>query len=191
LQVFARKIIRLGGHATKDDIENEANAVAILCSGRESKHVVAVLQHGWLDSANIYYFIDMEYCPETLEERLTRWKQRSDSLAILPGPSQVLSSATEMQVDIPNEHIEKAAAPEAAAPEDASRVDTTTETVAHSDIDWRPILTIFLDITKGLRYIHSKGFVHRDLKPRNGRTFSTERIPNVQSYFPLETPVGN
>jgi serine/threonine protein kinase len=169
--VFARKIIRLCGYATTDDIENEANAVAILCSRRESKYVVEVLQHGWLTNANIHYFIDMEYCPETLEDRLHGWKrkQQSDHLAT----PQVLSSTTERQTVVSDEDLEQTAEREV-----VSEVDT--ERAAPSDIDWHPVLTIFLDITKGLRYIHSKGFVHRALKPKNGMT-SITNFENLKS----------
>ena len=180
--MFARKIIRLCGYSTTNDIENEAKAVAILCSRRESKYVVQVLQHGWLTVANIYYFIDMKYCPETLEDRLTRWRQQSERLTT----PQPFLSLTTIQAGIQTDHIQEKnpdrphnthrhqQAPNFVLPptppdntaEVVSEVDAEQE--ASLDIDWHPILTIFLDITKGLRYIHSKGFVHRDLKPKNG-----------------------
>jgi hypothetical protein len=83
--VFARKIIRLFGHVTADDIENEVRAVAALCSGRQCKYVVEVLKHGWLTNANTDYFIDMDYCPETLEERIIQWNEESRRYQ-LPAP---------------------------------------------------------------------------------------------------------
>lgn len=140
--MFARKIIRVFGNSTADDIENEAKAVAALCSGRESKYVVDVIEHGWLTKANMYYFIDMEYCPETLEDRILQWKHQSAPVAA----TQTFASNPDIQVGIAkNEEL----------PEQTSE----------------PILDIFLDITKGLRYIHGKGFVHRDLEPKNGKVW--------------------
>jgi serine/threonine protein kinase len=154
------------GNSTNEDIENEARAVATLCSGGASKYVVEVLRHGWL--TNIYYFIDMEYCPETLEDRLNGWKEQSNSFATPQvGPSQFFSSTTETpgrKADILDQYVRQSVEIES-----VSEVHTSIGMAAGSDsIDWRPIMAIFLDITKGLRYIHSKGFVHRDLKPKNG-----------------------
>jgi serine/threonine protein kinase len=147
--VFARKIIRVFGNSTAQDIENEAKAVAALCLRRESKYVVAVIEHGWLTKANMFYFIDMEYCPETLEERILQWKQQSALIAV---PQTLASADTGIQVDSEKNDLLPLA-----------------EQTSHGDeIDWNPILDIFIDITKGLRYIHTKGFVHRDLKPKNG-----------------------
>jgi serine/threonine protein kinase len=37
-------------------------------------------------------------------------------------------------------------------------------------IDWEALISVLKDITSGLVYIHQHGFVHRDLKPRNGST---------------------
>ena len=191
--MFARKIIRLCGYSTTDDIENEAKAVGILCSRRESKYVVEVLQHGWLANANIYYFIDMEYCPETLEDRLTTWRQQSDRLTT----PQAFLSLTAIQAGIRTDHIQEQTADNSHRHQQTpnpnplqtlrnaevrSAVDTEQDHAL--DIDWHPILTIFLDVTKGLRYIHSKGFVHRDLKPKNGITFINNELLMSSPIFP-------
>ena len=68
MKIFARKIIRRFGPATEQDIENEANAVSVLCTGTRCKYVVEVLRHGWLTGDHTYYFIDMEYCIQTLDD---------------------------------------------------------------------------------------------------------------------------
>jgi serine/threonine protein kinase len=68
IKIFARKLIRLSGDASRDDIEKEASAVAKLCTSGTSERIVAVLGHGWLPRNPSYYYIDMEYCPMTLEE---------------------------------------------------------------------------------------------------------------------------
>jgi hypothetical protein len=64
--VFARKVIRIFGDTTKEEIENETRAISTLCNG-ECRYVVEVLQHGWLVDESLY-FIDMEYCQATLED---------------------------------------------------------------------------------------------------------------------------
>jgi hypothetical protein len=96
--VFARKIIRLFGHVTTEDIENEVRAVAALCSGRECKYIVEVLKHGWLTNAYTDYFIDMEYCPETLEDRIIQWRKESSRYRP-PSTSDPAQPENEMVVD--------------------------------------------------------------------------------------------
>lgn len=68
IKVFARKLIRLSGNTTRNDIEREATAIARLCRPGESVRVVLVLQHGWLPHNPSCYYIDMDYCPQTLEQ---------------------------------------------------------------------------------------------------------------------------
>jgi serine/threonine protein kinase len=157
--VFARKIIRVFGHSTAADIENEAKAVAALCSRQESKYVVHVIEHGWLTKTNLFYFIDMEYCPETLEDRILQWQQQS---ARLETP-QAFASNLEPQVDI---DLQPTTKPSGSA---ESRRPVGKTSSQPEKIEWSPILKIFADITRGLRYMHGKGFVHRDLKPKNGK----------------------
>jgi serine/threonine protein kinase len=72
LQVFARKIIRLAGYLTENDIKNEIRAVAKLCmTGNTHKNIVSVFEHGQLSA--FLYFIDMELCDLNLE----RWIYRT------------------------------------------------------------------------------------------------------------------
>ena len=61
-----------------------------------------MLEHGWLGGDHSYYFIDMEYCPETLEDRI-----KKAGAGILNDPT------------INNTAISNFAHPENAAPETA------------------------------------------------------------------------
>jgi serine/threonine protein kinase len=75
LQVFARKLIRMSGGITRDEIESEAAAITALCGEGTCDTIVTVLRHGWLPRNPSYYFIDMEYCRETLEAKIpTIWR---------------------------------------------------------------------------------------------------------------------
>src|ERR1700689_1828986 len=62
-RVFARKIIRLISHA---DIQNEANAIELLCRKATHQNIVKVFRHGWLYESP-YYYIDMQMCAFNLE----------------------------------------------------------------------------------------------------------------------------
>src|SRR5947207_7787071 len=76
-QVFARKVLRIFGDLTREDVDNEAIVVSQLCREGQSNSVVEVYDHGWLpgfDSS--YYYVDMEYCLQTLEDWI---HSRSDS----------------------------------------------------------------------------------------------------------------
>jgi hypothetical protein len=70
-KVFARKLVRLFGNVSRQDIENEARVVGNLCTAGSSRYVVEVFNHGWLQRNPSYYFTDMEFCPETLEDRIS------------------------------------------------------------------------------------------------------------------------
>ena len=90
LNLFARKFIRASGSVTRQDIENESNTISKLCRGRHCKYVVQVEDHGWLDDTETFYFIDMEYCSETLEARIrgssenTEHKDAKDDIELGP-----------------------------------------------------------------------------------------------------------
>ena len=68
--MFARKLIRLFGGVTREDIDNEARAISKLCGPGTSRTIVEVLKHGWLPRDSSCYFIDMELCFESLEQRI-------------------------------------------------------------------------------------------------------------------------
>lgn len=54
---------------TKSDIiRGEERVITKLCRSGTHPNIIEVMNHGWVDSS--FYFIDMEYCPNTLEEYL-------------------------------------------------------------------------------------------------------------------------
>lgn len=79
LQVFARKILRLFGDIRRKDIDNEAKAVSKLCTAGRCRNIVEVIRHGWLPNDASYYYIDMEYCSETLNDRILGIGQETTS----------------------------------------------------------------------------------------------------------------
>lgn len=150
--MFARKILRLFGHVTEEDIANEARVISEVCQG-QSIHVIQVLNHGWLRGSYSYYFIDMEYCPETLADYIQRARGR---IATGSNPGRFP----------PSEIWPLRIAP---TPEPAFSVPGTVGDPSDVvDILWNPIRNILNDIVSGLIYIHRNQVVHRDLKPRNG-----------------------
>ena len=70
-QVFARKIVRIFGDITPSDAEAEGQTLSELCRPGFSMYVVEVLKHGWLPRHPSLYYIDMEYCLETLDNRIS------------------------------------------------------------------------------------------------------------------------
>jgi serine/threonine protein kinase len=81
----------------REDIVNEARAVAKLCDGT-SKFVVNVAQHGWLPHNTSYYYIDMEYCPETLESRVLQ--EQHHLIYFADGRIEVLLSQLKSIIEI-------------------------------------------------------------------------------------------
>jgi serine/threonine protein kinase len=69
--VFARKIIRIFGEVTEEDILKEVRAVEKLCKPGTHKNIVSVFRQGWL-SPSSYYYLDMEFCDLNLDS----WIQR-------------------------------------------------------------------------------------------------------------------
>jgi serine/threonine protein kinase len=74
-EVFARKLIRLGV-VTREDIASEVAAINKLCN-EDNPWIVKVLKQAYLPNNSPYYFIDMEYCPETLEQRIETMKEHA------------------------------------------------------------------------------------------------------------------
>jgi serine/threonine protein kinase len=152
-KIFARKILRIFGSVTEQDIENEARAISELCRPGQSRCVVEVIKHGWMHKRDAY-FLDMEYCPMTLADKIrgtdTRTREQTDPAAptagkrdnALPGPSYT------------NHVLRQQALPE-----------QVSDSI---NFDFESVSQILEDIVAGLIYIHAKNFVHRDLKPRNG-----------------------
>jgi serine/threonine protein kinase len=138
-EVFARKLIRQFGGVTREDIESEARAITKLCGPGMNKFMVEVLRHGFLPRTTSYYYIDMEYCAETLEDRIGVMAKNPLLSKAVAGNSDHVFSQFQLQAD---------------------SVLSLSQLV--------PVMKIMHHIACGLTYIHEQGVVHRDLKPRNG-----------------------
>jgi serine/threonine protein kinase len=90
-EVFARKLIRLGT-VTEEEIANEAKVIDKLCNGT-NPWMVKVLKHGNLTGNSLFYYIDMEYCPETLEQRIETMREhafiKNSTLGLTTDPSRI------------------------------------------------------------------------------------------------------
>ena len=112
------------------------------------------MKHGWLPLHPSLYYIDMEYCVETLESRIHETVQKSEMAPILDSESHEGEgdslSTTASQV------------PPGQGPSGNDPNESTSE------FDWESVVNIIEDINRGLIYLHQNKTVHRDLKPKNG-----------------------
>ena len=115
-KVFARKVLSIP-YLDPKIIANEARAVRELCTPGAHPNIIAVIMHGELPSAQLY-FIDMELCDINL--------------------SQYIHGAI------------------------------TLPSIPNFTRDPQQIGQIMKHIASGVKYIHSRNVVHRDLKPDNG-----------------------
>src|ERR1700737_82167 len=66
-QLFARKVVRVLGQVTEQDLLKYARVVDELNVSRHD-NLVQVLNHGWLPESSSFYFIDMELCSYDFSE---------------------------------------------------------------------------------------------------------------------------
>jgi serine/threonine protein kinase len=127
--LFARKLVyRRPGSESESEILNEVRAIEKLSKSGSHKHIVTVLNHGWLRVPTAsYYSFDMESCDFDLEYYVLGHTISLTSDQLRPSPY---------------------------AP-------------------YQPFQTaqIMEQIANAIAFIHSKGEVHRDLKPRNGISY--------------------
>jgi serine/threonine protein kinase len=124
---------------------------------------VELFAHGWLPNLTGWYFIDMEYCPETLEHRIREYSKMGLGVgapSIRNKPSRSPQTTTSPSTDKDDPHATIRPRRDGAPNEPLEE-----EQMAFA---WEPVMEILLDITSGLAYLHGKGIVHRDLKPSNG-----------------------
>ena len=137
---FARKTIRCGGAITKEDIETEARVVEWLLEVGRHQNMVRMLDHGWLESVYNCYFIDMELCDLTLHDYIAYHHDK-------PLPEGLAFDMVSVWDEL---------GPVFLASESAGG------TKIHNA--W----VIGTHIARGLEFMHTHKFVHRDLKPKNG-----------------------
>ena len=159
-QVFARKIVRIFGDVTHEDAESEGRMLSELCRPGRSLTVVEVIKHGWLPRRLLLYYIDMEYCPETLEYRIYGAVQNIKSTE---SASMLDSERDQGEVDLLSTRTTQV--PPNKTP------NTNDPNNSSPEFDWQSVVDIIKDITQGLIYLHKNNTVHRDLKPKNGTRF--------------------
>lgn len=192
LQIFARKILRLFGGVRKEDIDNEARAVSELCAPGRCRNVVEVIRHNWLPTDSSYYYIDMEYCSETLDDRIqgrSRGVERGSESPYedpkstlddrIQERSREVKRDSELSYADPKSALEPAEVLNASFDVNSQRTEfvENMETMLKSDFseldtlesDMQAWLYVIDDIVNALIYIHNLGTVHRDLKPQNGK----------------------
>jgi serine/threonine protein kinase len=153
-QIFARKIVRIFGDITHEDAESEGRMLSDLCRPGGSNTVVEVTKHGWLPRHPSLYYMDMEYCLETLESRIHGAGQKSEIASTLD------SEIHEGEVDSLSTGSLAAASSKIASSNDPNE--------SPPEFDWQSVVNIIEDINRGLIYLHQNKTVHRDLKPKNG-----------------------
>jgi len=67
-KVFARKLMQATNTETKEAVKNEAKAVDSLFQNGQHENIIEVFKHGWLDSLENNYFIDMELAELSLAD---------------------------------------------------------------------------------------------------------------------------
>lgn len=104
------------------------------------------------------YYMDMEYCPETLESRIHGAGQKAQDIEL----GSVFGGGTDQ---MQSESL--------ALPTRTTQATTSDETnTPPPEFDWESVIDIIDDINRGLVYLHQNSTVHRDLKPKNGDTQS-------------------
>jgi serine/threonine protein kinase len=124
-----------------------------LCRPGGSNTVVEVTKHGWLPRHPSLYYMDMEYCLETLESRIHGAGQKSEIASTLD------SEIHEGEVDSLSTGSLAAASSKIASSNDPNE--------SPPEFDWQSVVNIIEDINRGLIYLHQNKTVHRDLKPKN------------------------
>ena len=150
--------MRIFGEITPEDAENEGRMLSELCSPGRSQTVVEVRRHGWLPRHPSLYYIDMEYCPQTLESHIhgsVDTIRETRHAVRLNNESDAFSNELPVPTSNPNPST--------------TNIDLESEDAVETEFEWQAVVAIVEDISQGLVYLHEKHVVHRDLKPKNGK----------------------
>ena len=153
------------GSVTQEDIENEVRAISELCRPGQSNTVVEVVKHGWLPRTD-FYFIDMEYCPDTLYDWILRRGVNGHTNENADARHRYETSNEGRVITFDDLIGTNNARENLAQSQGLSDTIPTREAVVA--FNFESIATIVENIAAGLIFIHSREIVHRDLKPRNG-----------------------
>jgi len=170
-----------------------------VCTPGLCKYVVEVRRHDWLSDGR-YYFIDMELCDLTLEDRIREMGRDSvpEETTRVHTNLPLDRSVPEQNLDVQLRQVEISGArttQQAAIDQDqdldfgseeGSSIPTPLESSPDASPDefgWEAVMEILEDITSGLIYIHGKNIVHRDLKPRNGINLQSKDFVNLDAVL--------
>jgi serine/threonine protein kinase len=157
-------LIRSFAEFSPEEIDKEAEVVSQLCRPGGNKHVVEVRRHAWLPHHSSYYYIDMEYCSENLENWIHGSGKPLAGDGQIGGASQGLRTLPQF-----SSKVEQSSAADTEYSDSTSiLVNIDTDEEGTTEINWSPVVKVIEDICGGLIYIHEHGTVHRDLKPQNG-----------------------
>lgn len=113
----------------------------------------------------------MEFCNETLDYRIRTMANPSSDLDPLAHSASTKPKAPNPRM---NDHNRS---------NQPSAESKTIVSEFEDEIDWKAVIEILDDITSGLIYVHSKRFVHRDLKPTNGKTIQEQLVIKYSPLF--------
>lgn len=154
-QSFARKLLRpIGRYLSKEDILSEMRTIEFIYEEESPPNLVTVLRWGELSNHKSYYFIDMELCFGTLEAYIS---------TISSPPPKAVQRLFNDTIDWINNATNWIH--ESYFNSTIYGVDWLKGTAWIVYNNW----SIMEQIAGGLEFIHDRGQVHRDLKPRNGR----------------------
>src|SRR6266496_79659 len=109
-----------------------------LCSPGRSRMVVEVTRYGWLPRHPSLYYIDMEYCPETLESRIhgsVETIKEVGPASKLDDESDPVSMETSEFLTFPTETTHP-----------PTSADMASKDIVVSEFDWRSVVAIIEDI---------------------------------------------
>ena len=187
---FARKLIRTSGSVTRKDIENEAAVISKLCQAGYSscKNVVEVYGHGWLDKTKIFYFIDMEYCSETLEARIRSPPKHTEQNNVR---LHHVGNIESQEQHIEDRHVGGLGHEGLPSPNVPEFARENPEVHDVLQFDFESVARIVKDIVSGLIHLHENEIVHGDLKPANGIFLTRENTNILQWSTLMFTIAGN